>query len=48
MHANTFQGGVFSDETALGRVGVDIYLTPGGVEARTREGNRFLLDAQTP
>ena len=41
--AESFQGGVFSDATALGRVGVDIYLTPDGLEARTREGDVFTL-----
>ena len=46
MGSPTFQGGVFSDETALGRVGVEIILTPIGLEARTREGDIFSLASQ--
>ena len=46
MLSQSFQGGVFSDETALGRVGVTIEITSGGLEARTREGDAFRIRAE--
>ena len=46
MESESFQGGVFSDATALGRVGVDIYVTSEGLEARPREGDIFHLVAE--
>ena len=45
MESESFQGGVFSDATALGRVGVDIYVTSAGLEARPRGGDIFHLVA---
>ena len=43
MQPLTFQGGVFSDETALGRVGVEITVEPQGIDAKPGEGATFKL-----
>jgi Zn-dependent protease with chaperone function len=45
MQTLSFQGGVFSDETSLGRVGVEINVNPQGLEARPSDGDAFKLSA---
>jgi len=46
MQSTSFQGGVFSDATALGRVGVQIDISPEALTARPGEGETFRISAQ--
>ena len=45
MQPLKFQGGVFSEQTALGRVGVEINVHFNGIDAKPNEGDTFKLAA---